>query len=100
MKFSFSETLIEYTISRKTKTEPGMRNIKKNIETIFNRVNTIRLLSKCKDREIIHKDFSYKDIELEIDENGIIKITKKLIIPSDSSIGFDGHSTMPPLKVE
>jgi ATP-dependent Lon protease len=79
VKFSFSETLIEYTISRKTKTEPGMRNIKKNIETIFNRVNTIRLLSKCKDREIIHKDFSYKDIELEIDENGIIKITKKLI---------------------
>lgn len=25
------------------------------------------------------------------------KTTKKLIIPSDSSIGFDGHSAMPPL---
>ena len=25
------------------------------------------------------------------------KTTKKLIIPSDSSIGFDGRSTMPPL---
>jgi len=59
---NFTDDIINYIIKIKTKPEKGMRNIKKNIETIVNRMNTITLLKYCKNQDKIVYGFSYKDL--------------------------------------
>lgn len=57
-----TDDLIKYVITKKTIPEKGMRNIKKNIETIINRMNTILILKNCENKNKIADGFSYKKI--------------------------------------
>lgn len=70
---------IEYVISRKTKDEAGMRNVRQNIETIFKKINTMMTLRNFPDRKIITDGFSCGDTLLEFTEGGKVKVTKVLI---------------------
>lgn len=79
LKVSIKDSLIEYIITRKTKTESGMRNIRQNFETLFNRLNTIQVLEKCGDAKEIHKDFSYKDLTFEKTNDYSLVVTKSII---------------------
>jgi ATP-dependent Lon protease len=79
LKVSIKDSLIEYIITRKTKTECGMRNIRQNFETLFNRLNTIQVLEKCGDAKEIHKDFSYKDLTFEKTNDYSLVVTKNII---------------------
>lgn len=79
INIDISDGNIEYIISRKTKEEAGMRNIRQNFETIFKKINTIATIKNFPDRKIIIDGFSCNDTVLDIDEEGKIKVTKKLI---------------------
>jgi hypothetical protein len=69
--FVISDDAIKYIIEHKTNPEDGMRNLKRNIETIVGRLNTVKILSKCKDRTTITKNLSYQDIDLILDYNDV-----------------------------
>jgi ATP-dependent Lon protease len=79
LQIAIKDSLIEYIISRKTETESGMRNIRKNFETLFSRINTIKVLESCENRKEIHKDFSYTGISIAYDESKAIVITKNMV---------------------
>jgi hypothetical protein len=54
-----------------------MRNIKKNMETIVNRLNTIKILSNCENKKDISRNFSYLQL---LDTNEVLNIvTKKMV---------------------
>lgn len=73
-----NDSIIKYIINEKTIKEAGLRNIKKNIETILNKINTYIILKDCKDNKIIGKDFIYSKLDIEIIDNNII-INKNMI---------------------
>lgn len=79
LQIAIKDSLIEYIISRKTETESGMRNIRKNFETLFSRINTIKVLETCENSKEIHKDFSYTGISIAYDESNAIVITKNMV---------------------
>jgi ATP-dependent Lon protease len=80
ISIDISDANIEYIISRKTKEEAGMRNIRKNIETIFKKINTMIIMKNFPDRKIITEGFSCKDVILEISTNtGKVSVGKNLI---------------------
>jgi ATP-dependent Lon protease len=80
ISIDISDANIEYIVSRKTKEEAGMRNIRKNIETIFKKINTMIIMKNFPDRKIITEGFSCKDVVLEIStSNGKVNVGKKLI---------------------
>ncbi len=74
----FSDSIIEYIISRKTKQESGMRLVRQNLTTIFSRVNTIHSLRNCRDNRDIKLGFSYKDIVIKYSGKKII-LTKEMV---------------------
>lgn len=61
-----SDEMIRYIVVHKTLQEPGLRNIKKNFQTLFSRLNSIKTIKNCKDRQKIVKNFSYEKILDEI----------------------------------
>jgi ATP-dependent Lon protease len=73
------ESLIEYIVCNKTKQEPGMRNIRQNLTTVFNRMSTVHSLTSCKDSKKIKLGFSYKDLTLEYSKENRINLTKQNI---------------------
>lgn len=86
------DKLIKYIIMNKTIHEPGMRNINKNIRTIFGKINTLLFLEKASEiqREAITKDLSYSKVKLnKNDEKIIIDLnTIDSFIPVRSSSQF------------
>lgn len=79
VSIDISDANIEYVISRKTKEEAGMRNIRKNFETIFKKVNTMMSILNFPDRKIITEGFSCRDAVLKTNEKGEVLIGKTLI---------------------
>ena len=75
----FPESLIEYIITEKTKTEPGLRGIKKNITSILNKINTMVVLETCKNSSCIKNNFSYSKMNIRYDEKFRILISKELV---------------------
>lgn len=80
-KFNINDDIINYILTSKTEHEDGMRNIKKNMETIINRLNTILVLNKCKDNRKIIEKFSYQNINksLKYDLEGNFIINENII---------------------
>lgn len=79
ISLDISDANIEYIISRKTKEEAGMRNIRKNIETIFKKLNTIMTMKNFPDRKIITEGFSCRDVILKTTADGRVVVCKSLI---------------------
>lgn len=75
--FEFSDDILRYIVVHKTQLEEGMRNIKKNMETIVNRLNTIKILNSCENKQDISKDFSY--LQLLSSKEDLNIVTKKMI---------------------
>ena len=86
----FTDSLIEYIISRKTKQESGMRLVRQNISTIFRRINTIHSLRNCVDNRKIKLGFSYNDIILEYSGRNNILVSKHIV---DTLIKSDNDSS-------
>lgn len=86
--FEFSEEILKYIIAYKVDKESGMRNIKKCLETIVNRLNTLILMNKCKNKREIVRNFSYEKLldEVNICENMTVnkKIVNSIIKTSNS----------------
>jgi ATP-dependent Lon protease len=75
--FVFDDDILRYIVVHKTAQEEGMRNIKKNMETIVNRLNTIKILSNCENKKDISRNFSYLQL---LDTNEVLNIvTKKMV---------------------
>jgi hypothetical protein len=75
----FPKSVIEYLVADKTTREPGVRNVKKNIESILNKLNTMLILEKCKDSDKIKNNFSYEKLLINRDAFGRVVITTKMI---------------------
>lgn len=73
-----TKDVLKYIIVNKTEQEPGMRNIKKNLETIINRINSLIILSKCKNKDDIVSNFNHGKIQLNFNNNNI-EITNELV---------------------
>jgi len=63
----FSDDIIEYIIEKYTNPEKGVRNLKRNIETIYSKINLFRLLNTSKEGD-------------ELFDNKIISVTFPLVI--------------------
>ena len=74
----FEDSVVDYIISEKTVKEPGMRNIKKNIITLINRINTMIMLEKCEDIKSINSNMSYSNYRLEYQEDRVV-VTRKMV---------------------
>lgn len=74
-----NDDVIRYIILNKTNSEDGMRNIKKNIETIINRTNTLLFLENCENKSRIIENFSYENIFLQKNENNSVVLTTKIV---------------------
>jgi ATP-dependent Lon protease len=81
INLKFPESIIEYIISRKTIQEAGMRKIRSNIESIFRKINTVRLLKDCPDKNKILSRFSYENLDLSNSflASGEILVTKDIV---------------------
>lgn len=81
-KILFDKEVIKHVILNKTDSEPGMRNIKKNIENIINKINTKIIIDGISNEEhktTINKNLNYSKME-EIDlNNTVFTITKEII---------------------
>lgn len=78
-KFELTDEIIKYIINEKTKKEDGMRNIKKNIETVINRLNTMVIVNTCNNSNSITSKFSYQNIKLKLNKDDNYIIDKKVI---------------------
>lgn len=78
-KIVFTEEDMKYLILSKTDSEPGMRKIKQNAESIFQKINTLKYLKNCKDREQIDHDLIYKNMDIPLNDKGQIIISKAFI---------------------
>ena len=91
--FIFSDEIIKYIVVYKTIKEKGMRNIKKNFETVINRLNTIKTLANCKDKHDITKNFSYKELmssfKFNNDPVNIDKKTLNILLGGDVNLKED-----------
>lgn len=77
-KFTISDDTIKYVIQN-TDSEPGMRKITRNFETIFNKVNTKMLIENCIEKELIMEGFIASDIRLKHDENNRVIIDNNFV---------------------
>jgi ATP-dependent Lon protease len=88
--FKFSEEILKYIINFKVSKESGMRNIKKCLETIVNRLNTLLLMNQCDNKRQIIKNFSYEKLleEMIIKKETVVnkKIVDSIIKNSSSSV--------------
>lgn len=82
--FYIEDCVIEYIIKYKTEQENGMRNVKKNIETIINRLNTILILQECKDGKDITRDFSYKEALDKFDKKNITREIVDILLQNNT----------------
>lgn len=86
--FSLLDSVIDYIITHKTVEEDGMRNINKNVETVINRLNTIKTLKGCANYTDITNKFSYSKLidTIKYNDNNEFIITERTIdILLDSS---------------
>jgi hypothetical protein len=77
----FDTEVLKHIILNKTVDEPGMRNIKKNVETIINKINTKLIISGIKDQEQqtkINSNLNYSKIQID-SASKTINVTKDLI---------------------
>ena len=65
----FSDDIIEYIIEKYTNPEKGVRNLKRNIETIYSKINLFRLLNISNDKD-----------KVKLFDNDIISVTFPLAI--------------------
>lgn len=80
-KIVFDKEIIKYIILNKTISEPGMRNIKKNVETVINKINTKMIIDSIENKEqkqTINANLNYSKMDL-VKETDILKVTKELI---------------------
>lgn len=82
--FYIEDCVIEYIIKYKTEQENGMRNVKKNIETIINRLNTILILKDCEDGKEIVKNFSYADAITKFDKKNITREIVDILLQNNT----------------
>src|SRR4029078_6918430 len=73
------QNVIEHLVTEKTTKEPGMRNVKKNLESILNKLNTMLVLEKCQDANKIKNKFSYENLSIIRDSENRVIITIKMI---------------------
>lgn len=72
--FIISEEIIKYIITNKTKSEPGMRNINKNFETLIGKINTLMYMQGSSYK----LGLIYDKIKLKM-ESGKILFTEELV---------------------
>lgn len=72
--FVFTEEILSYIVNFKVDKESGMRNIKKCLETIVNRLNTLMLMNQCENKKQIVKNFSYEKLleQVEIKRGTVV----------------------------
>jgi len=75
-----SDETLKYIIREKTKQEPGLRLVNKNIETLINRLNTILVLNDCKNSKEISRKFSYEN------KLGLLKMNENSDYIIDNSV--------------
>lgn len=76
--WNISEGMLSYIVKHKSEKEEGVRNAKKNLATIINRLDTIKLLQTNNCCDSITDNFSYKDLVKTLDVNHLI-LTERLI---------------------
>lgn len=90
-KIVVSDNIIKYVILNKTIHEPGMRNIIKNFNSLFSKINTILYLEEAskEDLQNITRDLVYENIRLTRDGLNNIIVTTELVdkfIPKKTNI--------------
>ena len=92
----FSDTVIQYIIENYTKPEKGVRNLKRNIETIYSKLNLFRLLkptssetntqSRIQELELFNNKIISISFPLEITKNMIDDLLPKIEEKSSSFV--------------